>query len=145
MKIQWFNLMAAIGFLIYAVGAVTGKPMAIWEQVFVMSLLSLLFFANVLKKQNKSHPQKGFFEIKERLSDKALQEKLKNFDYQFSNKKFLHKNGGVYRIVSATTINQNGTSYWGLIYRKDVPDSSYTVFHTRPLYEFLDGRFKQID
>ena len=86
------------------------------------------------------------YEITERLDSVEMALKIDEINSQYAFLEYKHKKGGLYKTQGATVININGTAYWGLIYYKLKEDGTndYTIPFTRPLFEFLDGRFELI-
>lgn len=92
--------------------------------------------------------QNNRWEIKEKLSHNELVAKLKEIQNIYGDKYYRHTNDQIYFVSIATVINNNGTSHWGVMYHPVnifTDDIVYAIPHTRPLYEFLDGRFKEIN
>lgn len=81
------------------------------------------------------------WEIKERLSDEELINQKNEIANWYVGKFYRHRNGDVYIVLDVTAINISGKSYWGFVYTKTLNRSLFTFCHTRPIYEFLDGRF----
>lgn len=77
------------------------------------------------------------WEIIERLSDEELVLIANSLGRMYIGNVYKHTNGDLYTVKSITTVDINGKSYWGFVYDK----SFRNVNHTRPMYEFLDGRF----
>ena len=82
------------------------------------------------------------WEITEWLSEEELEFQANELAKQYVAKDYKHTNGNIYTIIDVVTININSTSYWGFVYAKE---SYKKVAHTRPLYEFLDGRFTLVN
>lgn len=82
------------------------------------------------------------WEITEHLTDKQLNNQTDELSQKYVGKDYKHKNGEVYTIIDVTIININGTAYWGFDY---VKQSYRRAKFTRPLYEFLDGRFTLVE
>lgn len=87
-------------------------------------------------------------EIKQRLTKIELLTKCNEISKQYCDKYYKHKNGDLYYAGKGTTININGTSYWGVLYHPCDNETRHIIFpitHTRLLCEFLDGRFELIE
>lgn len=85
------------------------------------------------------------YEITERLSIEALREKLASFSALHGFRYYTHKHQALYWAGGATVINIDGTAYFGMEYHpvNEITGEIYeTIRHTRPLHEFLDGRYK---
>lgn len=82
------------------------------------------------------------WEIEERLTDEQLDNQTDELSNQYISKDYKHKNGEVYTIIDITIININRKAYWGFVY---VKQSHKSANFTRPLYEFLDGRFTLVE
>ena len=87
------------------------------------------------------------YEIKEHLSEEELNRQSLELSDRYAMSHYRHKNGQLYAVISVTTINIDGKSYWGFIYRQCDDQGKIdwrTTYHTRPLYEFLDGRYEEV-
>lgn len=51
--------------------------------------------------------------------------------------------GGTYKIVGPTMMHYNNRTYYGVVYApEELADDLFNlVVHTRPVHEFIDGRF----
>lgn len=59
MKIQWFNLIAAVGFLYFMIEGLKGNQLHLFSQIIVMGALSTLMFLNSIQRVNP----KGTYEV----------------------------------------------------------------------------------
>lgn len=82
------------------------------------------------------------WEITEHLTYEQLDNQTDELSHKYVGKDYKHKNGEVYTIIDVTVININGTAYWGFVY---VTQDYTRANFTRPIHEFLDGRFTLVE
>lgn len=86
------------------------------------------------------------YEIVGNVDNKHLLEVLEYITSTAGDKIYRHTTDKLYYAENAVVININGKSYYGLTYYPFNEDNTKIlhIAHTRPLYEFLDGRFTLI-